>query len=347
MSVSRATEPEWTTSDYTEFEVEALSKSKRIIRDLAERTKAQYYPIGYLRLLLDPQYKDVYKKSIPIQRSYGVEDSIYLESDQVSDIIPDVNTADVHGALYGPSDGYTDPETLTQVYAKLAQENGVTIRTGVEVTDVKTKHGRVDAVETTDGTVDCDVVVNAAGGWAPVLADMVDLDLPAAPYRRQVVIGKPDTDLDYTMPAVMAYTPETKDQGVYFRDDKSGKLFLSLHKDVGEEEAPIDDLDHFDYDHDMAFVLDLTDAIEQRIPEIADFSIINGYACFYTITPDSQPIVDAHPDLEGYYVTTGMSGKGIELSPIMGALTADLVIDGEPKAMANISPFRLARFEGR
>ncbi|MBV9123179.1 MAG: FAD-dependent oxidoreductase [Planctomycetes bacterium] len=69
-----------------------------------------------------------------------------------------------------------------------------------------------------------------------------------------------------------------------------------------------------------------------------------GYAALYAITPDWHPILDRWPGLEGVFFAVGFSGHGFKLSPVVGQLMAELVLDGRTSTL-DIAPLRLARFE--
>ena len=69
-----------------------------------------------------------------------------------------------------------------------------------------------------------------------------------------------------------------------------------------------------------------------------------GYGALYAITPDWHPILDRCPGLEGAYCAVGFSGHGFKMSPIVGQLMAELVVDGGARAL-DVAPLRLARFE--
>ena len=69
-----------------------------------------------------------------------------------------------------------------------------------------------------------------------------------------------------------------------------------------------------------------------------------GYGALYAITPDWHPILDRLPGIEGAYCAAGFSGHGFKLSPIVGQLMAELVVDGQAKTL-DVTALRLARFE--
>ena len=63
----------------------------------------------------------------------------------------------------------------------------------------------------------------------------------------------------------------------------------------------------------------------------------------YTSTPDSHPVLDRVEGVEGLYVCTGFSGHGFKLSPAVGLLMAELILDGQASTI-DIHPLRQSRF---
>lgn len=334
------------TQFMTEFDVEIRAKAVEEFEALAEETRAEFNQVGYARLLMDPEEEEKFRESIRIQRRFGIDDARFLEPDELQDLIPDMNVEDVHGAIFGPSDGYADPYTITQVYAERAQERGVDILTGVEAETVVTNGGDITAVETNEGRIECRTVVNAAGPWAPRFAEEVDLDLPAAPYRRQVLVADPTDELElgYTVPMVMEYTPAGNKPGLYFRDEGADQMVMGLHQEVSEDEEPADP-DTYAKKYDESFALDVFDLLEHRAPKFTNFRVTNGWAGIYTITPDTKPIIDQHPDIPDYYIAAGFSGKGFQIGPMVGKLVADLILDGKTDVVSDLDPVSLSRFE--
>ena len=76
------------------------------------------------------------------------------------------------------------------------------------------------------------------------------------------------------------------------------------------------------------------------VKEKAEF--ITGYAGRETANPDSHPIIDRAEGIDGLYICTGFGGHGFQLSPMVGALMAELMLDGRATTI-DISPLRMSR----
>ena len=66
-----------------------------------------------------------------------------------------------------------------------------------------------------------------------------------------------------------------------------------------------------------------------RMPPFAEAELTAGWTGPYDITPDWNPIVGAVPDLDGLYVAVGFSGHGFKLSPMVGVVMSELILDGQ------------------
>ncbi|MFD2399026.1 NAD(P)/FAD-dependent oxidoreductase [Prauserella oleivorans] len=84
--------------------------------------------------------------------------------------------------------------------------------------------------------------------------------------------------------------------------------------------------------------------LAHRFPGLPDASIASTYAGCYDVTPDFNPVI-SHTPIDGLVVAAGFSGHGFKISPAVGALIADLVVDGKSRdADIPETDFRLSRF---
>jgi sarcosine oxidase subunit beta len=62
------------------------------------------------------------------------------------------------------------------------------------------------------------------------------------------------------------------------------------------------------------------------------------------MTPDCRPLLGEMPGVEGLYVCAGFSGMGFKISPAIGLVMSELVLDGTAKTV-DIKGFRPGRFD--
>jgi len=101
-----------------------------------------------------------------------------LTPQQAGDKYPIMRTDDLVGAVWLPGDGKANTTDITQALAKGARNNGVRIFEKTRVTSIDTKDGRVTGVQTTEGPIAAEIVVNCGGQWARQVGRMVGVTVP-------------------------------------------------------------------------------------------------------------------------------------------------------------------------
>jgi sarcosine oxidase subunit beta len=280
----------------------------------------EYRRSGYLFLARDEATAADFEANVAMQREEGV-DSELLTPEDVREHCPGLDAEPFRAATYCPTDGFADPHLALQGYSGAAAEAGVDVRTKTPVTAVHRDgdDGRVVGVETPDGRIDADYVVNAAGPWAGQLNELAGVDLPVAPKRRQVAVIDPETPVPESNPLTIDL-----DTGSYFRPEREGAALVGGH--FGGDDPDVDP-DRFSTTADTDWTIE---AIEHAADYAAYFGpetrIKNGWAGLYAVTPDHHPIVgEVAP---GYITAVGFSGHGFQHAPATGRIVADLVVDG-------------------
>jgi sarcosine oxidase subunit beta len=294
----------------------------------------EYRRAGYLFLARDDETAAGFEANVEMQQSLGV-DSVLLDPAEGVEYCPGLDADEFVAATYCPTDGFADPHLALQGYSEACREAGVDVRTHTPVerihregdggtesgTDGDREEGRVVAVETPDGRVDADAVVNAAGPWAGQVNDLADVSLPVEPRRRQVAVVDPETPVPADVPLTIDL-----DTGVYFRPEREGAAIVGGH--FGEPDQ-VTDPERYSRTADT----DWTITAVERAADCATYfgpetRLKRGWAGLYAVTPDHHPIVDE--PAPGFVTAIGFSGHGFQHAPATGRLVADLVLDGEP-----------------
>ena len=136
-----------------------------------------WHQLGGLRLASSEARHEELRRQASWAKTFGLPMEI-VSAREAQELFPPMSTDGVVAAAFIPDDGYLDPSQLTFSLADAARRLGAQIEVRTTVTAIETRDGRVVAVETDRGRVECDVVVNAAGMYAPELARLVGVDLP-------------------------------------------------------------------------------------------------------------------------------------------------------------------------
>ena len=80
--------------------------------------------------------------------------------------------------------------------------------------------------------------------------------------------------------------------------------------------------------------------LARRFPAMAGAPLVRSRVCQYERTPDSQIVVDRHPQWENVWLAGGGSGHGFKFGPALGEFLAGLVLEGGQERIA--PPLRLS-----
>jgi len=280
---------------------------------------------GYLRPARTEADLAAYERSVEVQHALGVADAVVLDTAQLRRLVPDMHCDDFPGGLWGPSDGYIDGH----LYCSLLAE-GLTVLPNTRLTGYRRNGGH--RLATSRGELQCDVVVNAAGGWAGHVGELLGAPVPILPQRHQALVAHLPRKLDYVMPSVMDYIPATGDYGLYFRHESPEHLIAGLHTE--EAIHDIVDPDDFGRSDEQAYMELVAERFARRLPGLAEARLGNVWAGLYPISPDGQPIVGPYADREGVFTVAGAGGSGLQQSPALGRLAAEWIVHGEPRTIA-------------
>jgi sarcosine oxidase subunit beta len=290
-----------------------------------------YRKTGYLFLLTTQDEVRVFKQIVTMQNSLGARTK-WLSGDDIRKLLPMMRLDDVLAGSFNPLDGLVDPNSVVMGYIGAAQRLGVKAVSSSPVTGVQVQSGRVIAVETLDQTISTPVIVDATGPWAGHTGQMVGLQVPVSPVRRQWLTTTAIPTLPVDFPFVIDFS-----QSLYFHPEGPG--LLTGMSNPNESSG-------YDQNIDPEWELIHMEAAVTRLPLLEHVGLASHLAGLYEVTPDAHPIFGKTP-IEGYYLVSGFSGHGFMHGPIAGKLMSEIIVEGKASTM-DISMLDLARFdEGR
>ncbi|MCX6461643.1 MAG: FAD-binding oxidoreductase [Actinobacteria bacterium] len=290
------------------------------------------HQVGYLFLHTDAASAAAAEEALALQHSLGVATQL-LTAAQARELSPATDVSDVLLATFHPRDGYCSPESVVLGYASAARTRGATIRTGVEVVSIQSIGGHITGVETSAGHVRTPAVICAAGTWSRAVGDMVGVDLPVDPLRRQILVTEPLSESLLSMfPPTM---PMTIDVGstFYLHREGPGVLFgMSYQQETHG----------FRTTYSEDWFPDLIEAIERRCPALLDVGVAHRWAGLYEDTPDHNALIGEATEVDRFLYATGFSGHGFLMGPAVGEVVRDLWLQREP--VINVHTLDARRF---
>ena len=276
------------------------------------------------------------ESNIAMQRELGIDVNL-VTPQALADIDPNVRLAEDEVAAFEAEAGYVESVQVVSSYAEAARRAGADVRQGVEVQAIQTKNGKITGIETNEGRYESKCVVLATGPWAAQLAKEMRIAMPVQPCRTQVAL--------YRRPADFGR------RGAVYGDFVQGLYFKPTHGDIihagslaGEEINNPVDPDQYNEAADGDWLPQVRQRLSRRYPAMHRCYGRGGFGALYAITPDWHPILDRLPGIEGGYCAVGFSGHGFKMSPIVGQLMAELIVDGQAREL-DIAALRLARFQ--
>ncbi|WP_051273632.1 NAD(P)/FAD-dependent oxidoreductase [Desulfotruncus alcoholivorax] len=240
---------------------------------------------------------------------------------------PFVRTEDLIGGSYCRLDAYADPYGVMEGYYRQCRRLGVKVFCNTEVSSLITRNGRIEGVKAGSFEARAPVVVNAAGPHLHLVARLAGIDLPAAPYRRQVHMCAPMKQIPSDIPLIVDL-----DTGFYIHAERNGILLLG-----GTDRQTSPGLDPV---VDRSGLFEFIEAATQRIPVLEDAEITGIYAGIRSLTPDGLGIL-GETELQGFYCIGGFGGNGFMHAPAVGLIAACLILGINPPVdPAPLSPQR-------
>ena len=236
---------------------------------------------------------------------------------------PFYNLDGVLGALYTPDDGHVDPSNVTMALAAGARQKGARIIRRCQATNITQNSAGEWLVETPQGTITCEHVVNAGGTYARQMGEWSGLQLPMTSMTHHYLVTEnvPEfADLDRELPVIR----DDKMVSGYIRMEQTKGLIGIYEKEnpntVWEDHCPWEtenELFAADYDRIMPWV---ENALE-RMPVFADLGITREVHGAISHPPDGNPLVGPAPGVKNYWCACGTQ-IGIGWGP---GLTRELV----------------------
>ena len=322
-----------------EDEFRLVSETVELLTHFAEVTGQSDYDAGlreqgYLWATTAEDGVRRQRRLVEVQHGWGLVDVDVLAGDEARKEFPYLSP-DVMQARVRRADGLVDPKGVT---FGLVAGSGAAVATRCAVTGFRVRGGRLTAVETSAGTVETECAVIAGGPLSGEVARLAEVTLPITTVRRNKLV----------MPAVPEVPPGAPmtiddDTGAHWRPAFGG-AFVLFTDPLTPPSPPSEDVAP-----DPAFPFQVLDpespsAVARITPfwrevwERGNSSWV-VQAGQYAMTPDRRPLLGPTP-IDGLYVNTGYSGKGVMAGPAGSRHLVD-VLTGKIRSEDN--PYRLDR----
>jgi len=288
----------------------------------------QFQQVGYLFLITEERDEAAFEHSLALWSRLGVP-AQRLDQKQIHAVFPELTIEDVRFGTFCPKDGHADPSSILSGYVTKARAGGARFREHAAVTAIDLAGGRVRGVRIGEERIACDVVVDAAGPWAPMIGSLAGVEIPIRPLRRQIFVTDRLPWLTHPIPLTVEFAT------TFYLHRESGGALLGM--------ADPADTPGYNETVNWDFLPAIVERALARVPLLANSGIRLGWAGMYEDTPDKHPVLGCVDQVEGFIVAAGFSGHGLMHAPATGELIAELITDG--RTSLDITPLALSRFE--
>ncbi len=284
---------------------------------------------GHLTLAHTDRAMFVMANRAEVNRINGI-DSRLIGPDEVQKLAPAMHVSDdavypIMGALYHPPGGIIRHDAVVWGFARGADAGGAEIHPYTEVTGLERSNGRVTAVETNRGRIECGQVVNATAGWSTLISDMAGVPLPITTHILQACVTEPVKPL---LDVVIV----SSQMHVYISQTDRGEFVMG---------SEIEPWTTYRMNGTLNFLQDLTRHSLELFPQLEHARILRAWAGLCDLSPDYSPIL-GQTEVENFHVSAGWGTYGFKAAPIVGKTLAELIDTGRQPEL--IEPFRLERF---
>ncbi|QEC50733.1 FAD-dependent oxidoreductase [Baekduia soli] len=287
---------------------------------------------GGIRLACTPEREEEVHRQVAWARTFGLPLEL-ISAGEAQERFPPMVPDGVRVGSYLATDGYLDPSRLTYALAEGAREGGARIFTHSRVTAIDVRDGRVRAVETEWGRVECEVCVIAGGMYAAELGRLAGVRVPIVPMAHEYLVTQPFLERsERRLP-----TLRDPDHLIYFREEGQGLVMGGYERACAPWSLDADLVDRIPPDFNGRLLEEdwprfeaIAEASRLRVPAMEDVKVtrlINGPEAF---TPDNEFCL-GESEVDGLFVAAGFCAHGLAGAGGVGKVMAEWIVAGEPQ----------------
>ncbi len=301
-------------------------------RDLYLKLEAEtglstgFTPIGFIEAASNRDRLEEYRRVATFNRYCGV-DVHEISPAEIKELFPLAKVDDLLAGFYVKEDGRVNPVDGTIALAKGARMQGVTILEKTPVTGLIKKDGKVSGVQTQEGDIQAEVVVNCAGMWARQLGNVHGVNIPNQSTEHYYLITEAIDNIPQNMPIL-----EDPSHYGYYREEVGG-LMIGLFEPKcapWKLETVPETFSFGEIEPDWDRMGPFLEKAMSRVPITLELGIKKFFCGPESFTADLSPIIGEAPEVKNYFVCAGLNSIGIIMGPGLGRMMAHWIMDGDP-----------------
>lgn len=257
---------------------------------------------------------------------------------EIAEIAPALTQKVVLGA-FTPGDGQAHPGRTARAFGAAAERLGASLTLGVEAQLIWEQNRVVGVALSSGDEVRASSTVLATGAWTNALLAPLDLSLPLRGCGLQMQLS------EVTTQGLLAPTVTAAGRNLSLKQLRSGALMLG-----GRWQSKPDPDTQVAAPSPANLTAQWAQA-QALMPSLAALQPTQNWAGTEAQAFDHQPFIGKMAALtprapDGLYVAAGFSNHGFQISPAVGALVAESLVDGStPAVLAPFTPARAQSFD--
>ena len=303
------------------------AKMWRDIESLVDSDCDAHFP-GQLRIAENATDMEILEQRAALVRSMGYQHEQMIGKKELYQLVPALSPHCV-GALICREDGYARPYHALTAMRKKAQALGVIFKPQTEVYTFN-QQGNGWHTRTSQGAFNSQTIVNCAGAWSAKIAEMMGEKVPLTAKALMLMVTE-------CLPHFVNPVMGAASRKLSFKQMQNGSLIIG-----GALVAKLD-FAHEKTDIDWQQLAISARTVVDFFPQLSDVRIVRTWAGIEAFMPDNIPVISASHTVDNAYHAFGFSAHGFQLSPIVGKIMSQLILDGHSELP--IDPFCINRFK--
>lgn len=283
---------------------------------------------GQIRLAEDAADMAKLQERADMVRGLGYEHEEMIDQKELYRLVPALKHGCV-GGLISRKDGYGRPYHSLTAFRRKAESLGARFYSDCEVLALRREENSW-TVRTSQGAFNCDSIVNCAGAWANNIAAQLDEAVPVEPSALALMVTE-------RLPHFVDPVLGAASRKLSFKQMQNGTVIIGgaqvAKLDFARERTEID----------WQTMISCANTVLAFFPQLEDVRIVRAWAGIEAIMPDHIPVIDKSQNYPNAYHAFGFSAHGYQLSPVIGRIMAELIIDGHSDFP--LQHFRINRFQ--
>ncbi len=296
------------------------------IESLLDYDCDSHFP-GQIRIAENAQELQLLEERVAMVRELGFEHEEIIGKQELYQLLPALAPHCI-GGLICRKDGYARPFHALDAFRRKASSLGVKFYPSTRVDGLEYSAGEW-RISTPKGEFHAPKLVNCAGAWAGHVATMLGDSVP-------VVAAAPMLMITERLPRFIEPVIGAASRKLSFKQMQNGTVMIGgahmAKLDMAQQQTEIN----------WNKLAVSARSVLALFPQLENARIVRTWAGIESFTPDNLPVIARSSASPHAYHAFGFSAHGFQLSPIIGKIMAQLILDGQTEYP--IEAFGLERF---